>query len=345
MAKRRGNGEGSIYRKGDGTWRAALTVGFDTNGKRRRRYLYGHTKAKVLDKLSRIRADSLNGVVAEPHRLSLAQYLSRWLEDDARTTIRETTYLNYKSTIRNHINPHIGGISLSKLSPEQIQGLQGNLERAGASPRTRQLAHAVLSRALNRAVRMRMLARNPCNAVDRPKVPTREMDVLSPEQVRKLFTAADGDPLKALYVTAVGTGARIGELLALRWENIDLPRGTLSIQRTLIDINGKLSLGEPNSEKGRRRIDLPSFVIETLREHRHIQPAEPHPKAFVFSDKRGGPLRKSNVLRRSFRPLLARAGLPRIRFHDPATQRRRCCWLRACIPRWSRSAWGTPRLR
>ena len=137
MAKRRGNGEGSIYRRADGKWCAVLTVGFDTNGKRRRRYLYGQTKAEVLEKLTRTRADSLNGVVAEPHRLSLADYLSRWLEDDARTTIRETTYVNYKSTIRNHINPHIGGISLAKLSPNQIQALQGNLERAGASARTR----------------------------------------------------------------------------------------------------------------------------------------------------------------------------------------------------------------
>lgn len=316
MAKRRGNGEGSVYRKENGAWCAVLTVGFDTNGKRRRRYLYGRTKAEVLDKLSRNRADSLNGLVTDSSRLSVAAYLKRWLEDDARPTIRETTLLSYRSVVSNHINPHIGGLGLSKLSPNHIQSLQGTLEREGASPRMRQLVHAVLSRALSRAVRFGLLVRNPCDAVDRPRVPRREMAVLNPDQVQMLLKAASGDPLEALYVTAIGTGARLGELLGLRWEDIDFRSGSVSIQRTLVDINGKLTTSEPKSARSRRRIDLPGFVITALRNHRNRQAAQPHPKAWVFSDRNGGPLRKNNLLRRSFRPLLTKAKLPKIRFHD-----------------------------
>ena len=109
MAKRRGNGEGSVYRKADGTWCATLTVGFDPNGKRKRRYRYGRTKAEVLEKLSKSRAESLSGLVVDPNQLRMADYLHRWLEDDARPTIRETTLLSYRSVVRNHINPHIGG--------------------------------------------------------------------------------------------------------------------------------------------------------------------------------------------------------------------------------------------
>lgn len=127
---------------------------------------------------------------------------------------------------------------------------------------------------------------------------------------------AKGDPLEALYVVAVGTGARLGELLALRWEDATLEDASLSIRRTLVDINGKLEIGEPKTTRSRRRIDLPAFVVDALRRHRARIGAHPHPKAWIFADSKGGPLRKSNVARRSFQPLLKQAGLPRIRFHD-----------------------------
>jgi integrase len=142
------------------------------------------------------------------------------------------------------------------------------------------------------------------------------MAVLNPDEARRLLEAASDSPLEALYVAAIGTGARFGELLGLRWEDIDLRRGAMSIQRTLVDVNGKLKTSEPKTSRGRRRIELPDFVTDALRRHRQQQAAEPHPKAWVFADGNGGPLRKSNVLRRSFRPLLKKARLPQIRFHD-----------------------------
>lgn len=293
-----------------------MTVGYDANGKRKRRYLYARTKADLFEKLDELRKDVASGMLTEPTQMKVAEYLQHWLEDSARPTIRATTYLNYSSVVRNHLIPTIGGVKLSKLSPLHVQALHTALEERGASPRLRQLVHAVLSRSLRQALRLGLIARNPCAAVDRPQAPRKEIKALTGAEVERLFEAAKGDPLEALYITAVGTGARVGELLALRWEDIDLPKGTVAIRRTLVDLNGRIETNEPKTAKGRRRIDLPAFVVGALRSHRLNQPAEPHPTAWVFSDSKGGPLRKSNLLRRLFRPLLKRAGLPPIRFHD-----------------------------
>ncbi len=316
MHKRRGSGEGSIYRKSSGGWCASLTIGYDENGKRRRRYIYGRTKTEVVEKLARAKVDALNGMLAEPTNQALSAYLDQWLENCHRPNIRESTYICYSSVIRNHVNPHIGGVRLAKLRPTHVQGLHAALLRNSVSPRMRQLVHAVLSRALKQAVRMGTIPVNPCNAVDRPRVPRREMTALDANQVRKLFDAARGDPLEALYVTAVGTGARLGELLGLKWADIDFDAKTISIQRTLLDLNGRIEVGEPKTARSRRRIDLPDFVVTALESHRLRSPAQPHPMAWVFSDANGGPLRKCNLMRRSFHPLLEKAGLPRIRFHD-----------------------------
>jgi integrase len=117
-------------------------------------------------------------------------------------------------------------------------------------------------------------------------------------------------------VTAVGTGARLGELLGLRWGDIDFESKTISIQRTLLDHNGRIEVGEPKTARSRRRIDLPDFIVTALKSHRLRSPAQPHPTAWVFIDANGGPLRKCNLMRRSFHPLLERAGLPKVRFHD-----------------------------
>lgn len=128
--------------------------------------------------------------------------------------------------------------------------------------------------------------------------------------------APRGDRLEALYVLAVATGLRQGELLALRWCDIDLPARTLTVQRNLVQLNGRLEITEPKTAASRRRVDLPCVAVAALEAHRRRRPAAPHPTAFVFADAKGGPIRKQNLVRRSFRPLLGRAGLPRIRFHD-----------------------------
>lgn len=176
-----------------------------------------------------------------------------------------------------------------------------DLERAGVSPRMRQFTHAVLHRALNQAVKWGLVDRNVCDAVDRPRVPRKELRTLNAEEAQRLLEAAKGDRLEALLVLALTTGMRQGELLGLQWEDVDLKTGTVYIRRTLLELKGKLTLGETKSGRN-RRVDLPDIAVETLREHRKRMLAEGHPGPWVFCDTQGGPIRKSNLTRRWFKP-------------------------------------------
>jgi integrase len=145
MAKaRRGNGEGSIYQRANGQWCATYAAGYDSSGKRRRRTIFANTKEEILTELAKKQSEKLAGQLNEPTRLRLGAYLDRWLEDASRPTIRATTYESYKGIIKNHLKPHVGGILLGKLGPAHVQGLYSEMERGGASARTRQLTHAVL---------------------------------------------------------------------------------------------------------------------------------------------------------------------------------------------------------
>jgi integrase len=206
------------------------------------------------------------------------------------------------------------------------------MEKDGSSPRMRQLAHAVLHRALKQAVKWNLVPRNVCDAVDPPRVSKKEMKVYGPEEVRWLLEVAQGHRLETLFVLAVSTGLRQGELFGLQWEDIDLQTGTIFVQRQLEEDNGKLRLTEPKSAKGRRRIDLPAFAVDSLWKHKARMLAEGRLACPVFCDTHGGWLRKSNFLRNEFRPLIEKANekaikeatekgtvpvlLPVIRFHD-----------------------------
>lgn len=151
--KRRGNGEGSIYQRANGTWCATISVGYTSDGQRKRRTLFGESKQDVQGKLAKV----ANGVAhqrdIEPQRIKLGQYLDRWLKDAAKPRVRDATYINYEGVVRNHIKPHLGGVPLAKLTAFQIYGMYSCLAEAGKSAETIRLTHAVLHRALKQAVR------------------------------------------------------------------------------------------------------------------------------------------------------------------------------------------------
>ncbi len=316
MGTRRGRGEGSLFQRADGQWCAILNNGYDADGKRARRTVYGRTKQEAREKLTRLQVSLLGGLATDATRQSIAQFLKHWLEVAVRPSRRETTYLRYADLVRLHINPIVGGIALSKADPRVIQGLYSELANRGASPRTRQLVHAVLHRAFGQAVKWGQLPQNVCDAVEKPRVPKRAMTVWSPNETSRFLEAARSDRLYALYVLALLTALRQGELLGLQWQDIDLKTGALAVRFTLVEIKGALSLSEPKTSKGKRRVDLPRLATVALREHRERMMAEGHIGGYVFCDSQGGPLRKSNVVRRSFRPLMQRAAVLLIRFHD-----------------------------
>jgi integrase len=314
---RRGRGEGSIYQRADGRWCATYAAGYEANGKRRRRTLFGDSKGDVQDRLAKIRSSVLDGTFCEPTRIRLIDYLDRWLEDAARPTVRDTTHASYKGVINRHIKPRIGGIMLSKLTPIDVQSLYADMERDQHSPRLRQLTHAIMHRALKQALKWGLVPRNVCDAVDPPRVPKRDIGVLTPEQVQQLLKATESDRLHALFVLAIGSGMRMGELFGLQWKEVDLKGATIQVRHTLIELNGKISLAEPKTAKSRRRIDLPKSAVSALRDHRAKMMVEGFAGVpWVFCNTTGGPLRRSHFHCYVFKPLLKAAGLPDMRFHD-----------------------------
>jgi integrase len=324
---KRGNGEGSIRQRKDGQWRAEILLGRKPNGKDDRRYLYGRTRGEDQTKLDDLRRRAAGGMLgaAEKERESVAAYLTGWL-DGAKTSLRPLTWKRYSEIVTLHLIPGRGRHKIAALKPDHVAGLYARLRAGGLGPSTVHSCHRVLHRALGVAVRRGYLPRNVCGLIDPPKVPRTEIIPPTPEQIATLLDAAEahGDRLVALWELAVYTGARQGELLALRWADLDLDRATISIRRTLIEVlAGEPTYGEPKSETSRRTLSLPPEAVAALRAHRDRQGFERQRLGdgyaahdLVFATPIGGPLHNTSVWR-SYKRALDRAGLPTtFRFHD-----------------------------
>lgn len=316
MTKKRGNREGGLYRRADGIWCGSLTVGYDSVGHRKRRVVYGKTKTEVQKKLLELQSASAAGTLADPKRMRLGDYLKHWLDDVARPTIRASTYVSYEITIRLHITPYVGGIFLNNLQPSQLQNFYRQLEEIGASPRKREYVHVVLRQALQQAVKWNYINRNLCDILLRPRVPKKEMRCLNEHQAREFLDLAANDRYYALYLLALTTGLRQGELFGLQWNDIDMTNAALSVQRTIYELNGKQEIGEPKTVKSRRNVEIPDVAVLALKSHRERMLAEGNHALWVFCDSAGNPLRRSNFRKRSFLKLLGGTDLPQIRFHD-----------------------------
>jgi integrase len=318
MPARRGNGEGSIYQRSDGRWVGSVSV-----GKGKRKYLYGKTRREVAEKLKKALAEQQQGLPLANEKQTVDQYLQRWLEDSARPTVRAGTFESYQRLIRLHVRPHIGKVPLARLTAQDLSRLYRTLLDHGLAPRSVQYVHAVLHRALGQALRWNLIARNPAELVDAPRPKRKEIAPLTPDQAKALLDAARGDRLEALYVVALTSGLRLGELLALRWADLDGERGELHVRRTLVRTQAGLSFNEPKTAKGRRTVRLPSFAVAALREHRARQLEERlrigpawDGQDLIFPNEVGRPIDRQNLIRRSFKKLLQKAGLPDVRFHD-----------------------------
>lgn len=314
---RRGKGEGTICQRPNGEWLAAINIGCDANGKRLRKYIRGKTKKAVADKLTKLANQKLDGMLEVESKLSVGDYLDRWLTDSVKMSTAITTHASYSSHVELYLKPNIGGVKLVKLTPSHVARLYSQMEVDGKSPRMRQMVHATLHRALKVAMKWGLVQRNVADAVDRPKAPKVEIKPLCADEVRKLLKAAESDRLHALYVLAIGAGMRCGELLALQWQDIDLKAGMIAVRRTLIELSGQQSFGEPKSAKGRRAIHLPTVAVDALRLHKAHMMQEGHgTNPLVFVTTEGTPFLRSDLRRHSFLPLLKRAGISIIRFHD-----------------------------
>jgi integrase len=194
---------------------------------------------------------------------------------------------------------------------------------SGCSPASVHKMHETLHKALKQAVRWGYMAKNPADDVDPPKVHTEEITPLTREEARRLLDTVQGDRLEALYVVALHTGLRQGELLALRWEDLDLEARKLQVRRTVTKDGGKLEIGPTKTAKGRRTVKLSRHATEALRGHLDRQLEEIdglgdlfRENGLVFCSTKGTLINPTNLRKRSFAPLLERAGLPHMTFHQ-----------------------------
>src|SRR5215212_2885320 len=233
---KRGNSEGGISRRKDGLYMARYTVQTPTGPKRKT--LYGKTRREVDENLTKAKADRDGGLVFDADNLQLGEYLGRWLADSVRDTVRPTTFERYEQIVRLHIRPVLGKVKLKNLTPAHVRGLYRQKLDAGLSPRSVQYVHVTLHKALKQAIADGLIPRNATEAVKPPQVRREEMRPLTAEQVKVLFEVAKSDRLETLYILAVTTGLRQGELLGLKWDDIDLEVGTLQVRRTLTTAMG-----------------------------------------------------------------------------------------------------------
>ncbi len=318
---KRGNGEGSVYQRKDGRWVGQYLVYLPSGPKYR--YIYAKTRKEAADKLTKAMADRNGGIVFDDQSLTVSDFLDVWLSDCVKDTIRISTFERYKSITDLHISPTLGRLRLKALTPAHVQGFYRGRLDSGLSPATVQKIHVVLHKALAQAVKWSLVPRNVTEAATAPRPSPKEMRPLSAEEVRKLLEAASGDRLEALWVLAVHTGMRQGELLALKWTDVDLEAGKVSVRRTLTRESGHYALGEPKTKRSRRTVKLTGAATEALRTHLERQMEDMdrlgdlyRDQGLVFTSDSAAPLNPSNIRNRNLRRLTGKAGLPEIRFHD-----------------------------
>jgi len=316
MAKKRGQNQGSIVKRKNGTYMVQLSA----DGKRITKYFKKKTEANrwrinTLQKIQR-------GLFYSGPKLTLSEFLEEWLIA-RKDSIKPKTLFQYRQIVELHINPILGNIKLNELKPAQIQSLYNKKVETGTGVRTVRLIHSVLHCALNHALRLRIIYRNPSDAVYKPKAKKKEMQILDENQVRSLLIAAKGKRLEALFKLAITTGLRQGEILGLKWGDLDWSTYQLNIQRQVQRVpNEGLVFSEPKTAAGKRMIVLGPDTILSLKEHFKRQLDEREFKGekwqdndLIFPSSIGTPLDQSN-LNRQYKQLLREANLPNIRFHD-----------------------------
>jgi len=318
---RRGNSEGSIFKRKDGRWASVVDLGWQ-DGKRKRKTYYGATRQEVASKLTAALRDQQQGKPIASERLTVGQYLNDWLVETLKSTVRPRTFQSYAELVRLHLVPGLGRIVLSKLGQQDVRRFINRKLNSSLSPRRVQYIHAVLRRALSDAVKDDLVSRNVAKLVASPKVTRIEIEPFNPVEAREFLHAIQGERLEALYLVAIATGLRQAEILGLSWKDIDLDGAELTVRTTLQRIDGEFQFVEPKTARSRRTVAMPVIVVDALRTHRGRQVGEMLQagnnwveSGLVFTPPTGGPLADQSV-RDQFYRILKNSNLRRQRFHD-----------------------------
>lgn len=283
----------------------------------------GKTRAEVAEKLKRLQAQQQAGATLAAERITVAAYLTLWLEQVVTPRCRPRTLESYAGVCRRYLVPHLGHHQLAALTPAQVQQMLNDLTAQGLSPRTVAYSRGVLQRALNRAIKWEYVSRNVATLAEPPRQVKPPIVPLDAEGARRLLVAARGHRLEVLYRLALGLGLRKGELLGLRWRDLDWTKRTIRIAAAVGWEGGKLVRAEPKTAHSLRTLPLSPALIEALQQHAERQEAEAtqaglgwNSAGLIFPSEVGTLLNPYNVVRH-FKALLQVAGLsPRVRFHD-----------------------------
>ena len=321
MAKRRANGEGSIRKRKDGRWEGRYTAGRDpVTGKTIYKNVLGKTQAEVKEKLKA--AIEKTGVLPlRTEHYTVGQWLDAWMENYAKLQVRASSYKTYQGFVENHIKPALGDLPLEKLTPMDLQRLYKHLlengrvectesrsKPKGLSVKTVRNINQMISSALNCAVEQRLIPSNPTKGCVLPKLERKEMKILPPESLGTFFEEARRSGVFELYYIDLATGLRRGELLGLKWSDVDLEKGIIYVRRQILRQNGEVVEAPLKTKNSYRSIAIGADAIKVLKGMEQRD-------EYVFPSPYGGPMSPDSVLH-MFQRVLKRAGLERIRFHD-----------------------------
>lgn len=331
MAKRRGNGEGSITKRKDGRWQGSVLVGYNLEtGKPKRKYFYGRTRKEVQQKINEVTVKLQAGTYKEPTNITVAEWFTTWLNDYMKNSLRPTTWESYRYQVNGHIIPVLGHLRLAQLQTAHIQRLYndklagGRLDgkEGGLSPKSVRYIHTVVHSSLEQARKEGMITINPSAAVRLPKLQRKEIKYLNTEEATTFLSVARDSKHFAAFFLALNTGMRRGEVLGLRWQDVDFTTKQLAVNQGLVRISGKgLVLQEPKTKLSNRVISLPPTVVNVLKEHKKQQNEQRllaggayNPELdLVFANELGEPV-CPRAFTRVFERLVKKAGLD-VTFH------------------------------
>lgn len=331
--KRQSNGEGHVYQRPNGTWAGTVRLGYKPDGTPHRPMVYAKTEAEARRKLRRIIADHEKGIPVQTRKRTVREFLAEWQADLAATWAPKTAKTN-RYQCETYLIPHLGKLTLDKLTQRDVQRMLDAMIAAGKSPRTARQAREVLRNALSEAERRDLLTRNVAKLARPPKERKREKRALSPAQVRTLFDAVRGTRWESLFVITATLGLRQGEVLGLRWQDVDLDAGRLTLRYQLQDVTPddarasivrltpKWALVDLKTDYAARTLFLPAPALDALKRHRVAQLQERllaggrwHDLDLIHASTIGTPVDPAN-LRKLHYQTLQNAGLPRITFHE-----------------------------
>ena len=326
MAKKRANGEGNIRKRKDGRWEGRYTAGYDEKtGKRLIKNVLGKTQAEVKEKLAKAVAEAESVDVGRADEYTLGTWLQTWYELYAKPHLRFSTAEYYRRGIELHITPRIGDIPLKKLTRRDLQGLykdlreHGRLREAqkgkqpGLSDSTIRGIHTMLHNALDRAVKERLIVRNPADDCVPPKIPKHEMKILPPEQIKSYLTAAEQRGVLPMFYLELISGLRKGELVALQWSDLDIENKTISVSKQAGRNNaGEPDITRPKTENSIRKISIPQEAVDLLVTEHQKHPGSP----WMFPSPKTGEMYHPDSVVNIHKKILKDAGLEHLRFHD-----------------------------